>query len=324
MREGKAFPVEFAIRLELEANSPIARILDAAWYATEMPSRELLIGLFEDYVQAARLGDFPAFSRDTLRYLQDGKVTSIPVDLTNGQFMGAALSKAPFSYGYEPDILACIAHFLPKHGVFYDVGANWGYFTYHLLLDPAFNGSVVAFEPVARSMADFLRLARETKLESRITPVQMALGECVDVVHISSDAWSGNQSIATGPQTGELVKVIPLDSLDLPVPDFIKLDVENHEGAALAGSIRTIRANRPVIVFESWKLVERTQSERPFDILADLDYQFFVPKLSAEVGTLQLASWWRGHLTLREFTKDQRWDEADRINVLALPRDKYR
>jgi FkbM family methyltransferase len=314
-----ALPIEFAIRLALEGTSPLARILDAAWYAPTMPSREMLVDHFEHYVRAWRAGDLPALSRDRLSWLHDGTVRTIDVDLANGQFMGAALTAAPFSQGYETDILACIAQFLPNDGVFYDVGSNWGYFAFHLLLDPEFIGRVVAFEPVRHSMNDLLRLARVMKTGDRLTPVQLALGDGPDVVHISADAWSGNQSVAGGALTGELVKVAALDSLDLPPPGFIKFDVENHEAAALMGARATIAQARPVIMFESWKQAARDAVERPFDILGDLGYSFFLPVVTPTVGALELGMWWRGTLSLTALTKETRGNADQRINVLALP-----
>ena len=56
--------------------------------------------------------------------------------------------------------------------------------------------------------------------------------------------------------TGDAVDVITLDALGL-APDFIKLDVEGCEYAALLGGEATIRAHRPVIMLEDNGLSER-------------------------------------------------------------------
>lgn len=55
---------------------------------------------------------------------------------------------------------------------------------------------------------------------------------------------------------GDAVGVITLDSLGLN-PDFVKLDVEGCEYAALIGGERTIRTHRPVIMLEDNGLSER-------------------------------------------------------------------
>lgn len=55
---------------------------------------------------------------------------------------------------------------------------------------------------------------------------------------------------------GEGVEVIALDSLGL-APDFLKLDVEGMEYAALLGAEQTIRTHRPVIMLEENGLNKR-------------------------------------------------------------------
>lgn len=48
---------------------------------------------------------------------------------------------------------------------------------------------------------------------------------------------------------GDDVEVVTLDSLRL-APDFVKIDIEGMEYAALVGGEQTIRTNRPVIMLE--------------------------------------------------------------------------
>ena len=55
---------------------------------------------------------------------------------------------------------------------------------------------------------------------------------------------------------GDDVEVITIDSLDLS-PDFIKLDVEGVEHAAIIGGEQTIRTHKPVLMIEENGLCER-------------------------------------------------------------------
>ena len=49
---------------------------------------------------------------------------------------------------------------------------------------------------------------------------------------------------------GRDVEVVTIDSLELPACGFIKLDLQGYDYLALLGAEETIRAYRPVIVFE--------------------------------------------------------------------------
>ena len=49
--------------------------------------------------------------------------------------------------GYEPDVSALLSALLKDQRVFFDIGANWGYFTLYASALPAFSGNIHAFEP---------------------------------------------------------------------------------------------------------------------------------------------------------------------------------
>lgn len=57
--------------------------------------------------------------------------------------------------------------------------------------------------------------------------------------------------------TGDAVKAITIDSLDLDACDLIYLDIEGAEFRALEGAIETIKEFKPVIAVEDKKLSER-------------------------------------------------------------------
>ncbi len=64
-----------------------------------------------------------------------------------------------------------------------------------------------------------------------------------------------------------MVAVRRLDSLDLPPPDFIKLDVEGHELVVLRGGARLLESSRSVVILENW-----FDPDRPAATLAPLSF----------------------------------------------------
>lgn len=137
------------------------------------------------------------------------------------------------------DIAAALA-FVGRFGLAVDGGAHRGTVTAQLLRRFS---RVVAIEP--------------GPLASRI-PVQ------AEVIRAALGDKTGECSMADGTENtgqrhvieGAGVAVITLDSLGL-APDFVKLDVEGMERAALIGGEQTIRAHRPVVMLEDNGLSRR-------------------------------------------------------------------
>src|SRR5436190_9937507 len=219
-------PASYTVRMSLAGSSLVRDLVSCAHYRPDLPGREFFVDAYGRIVRAARRNDLTGLLRDSLTIARSEGLVDIEVDVSNTQFLGACLGEPPFAGGYEPDILALLAAFLPKDGVFFDVGANWGYFGLHLLLDSGFAGRVVALEPVLQSFEDLRRLRDFLDLGERLVLLRVAAGDAAAQLAISDDAWSGNQSLVGTPGS-ELVDVRRIDDLDLPRPALIKFDVEN-------------------------------------------------------------------------------------------------
>lgn len=141
--------------------------------------------------------------------------------------------------------------------VFYDIGANYGY--YSLLLAPAAD-SVHAFEPVCRTRA-LLSSALASNQVKNVEVYPVALSDHVGSAQIRLFSSSGNNSLYdvdsgfSSRQTG--TESVTLDTLDrhvyelgLPPPGLIKMDVEGAELFVLRGGRRTLREHRPVLTAE--------------------------------------------------------------------------
>ena len=79
------------------------------------------------------------------------------------------------------------------------------------------------------------------------------------------------------------VKTVTLDSLNLKDIDFVKIDVDSHEGYLIEGAQNFLRENSPVILIEnkpnSQKARQLADMPDPFEILVSLGY-ILVEKIS--------------------------------------------
>jgi FkbM family methyltransferase len=114
-----------------------------------------------------------------------------------------------------------------------------------LLVGPL--GKVVAFEPNPISRSS---LERQIRVNSnlRVEVVPYALSDVVGFADF--DATQGCQSRLT-PTGKSKVEIRTLDSLvsvDLPVPNIIKIDVEGEEENVLRGACKTLSKFRPTVL----------------------------------------------------------------------------
>ena len=157
----------------------------------------------------------------------------------------------------EPEVQTVLADLLGPGDVFYDVGANIGYFTIigARLVGPS--GRVVAVEPQPEALR---RLRHNLALNGfdNVTVIEAAVADEEDygdlVVSQEEILEVAALAGAPGPDQPKIrVRVTTLDQLraaDLPAPKVVKLDVEGAEVRALNGMVETLRRDRPAIVCE--------------------------------------------------------------------------
>jgi FkbM family methyltransferase len=124
----------------------------------------------------------------------------------------------------------------------YDCGANVGYFTllFSKLVGPT--GRVFSFEPLPAN-AQHLRRHVSMNRRTNVTVIQFALADYNGKTNFSTD---GSES-RIGPQGDITVDCRTIDSLGLPPPDVMKIDVEGAEILLITGAAETIRTHRPLI-----------------------------------------------------------------------------
>ena len=207
-------------------------------------------------------------------YDRNGCRAKIFFNARNVQFLGLYVPL----YGYEPEVAALLDSLLPEDGTFYDIGSNWGYFTLYAAGSHA-RLSVHAFEPMPETYQDLASCVKQAGLSDIATCHNLALssedGEAF--IGIPDHLHSGCAEVSH--QAG-LTRIVTrrLDALGLPPPDFIKLDVENHEIDVLRGAVEILKTSRPFIVFENKP--DYLQPGKVMEVLfflAGLGYHFYVP-----------------------------------------------
>jgi FkbM family methyltransferase len=141
---------------------------------------------------------------------------------------------------------------------FIDVGANCGVYT---VLGCTVNPSihVVAIEPVPKICAALANNVRQNGYDSRVTVLNIALGDSNATVSFHEADVSTMGSLAVGGYRGQRGSVIQVKcrTLDSVVeelnaePDLLKIDVEGFEHVVLSGASHVLTNFRPCIILEA-------------------------------------------------------------------------
>src|SRR5581483_8096218 len=205
---------------------------------------------------------------------------TVEFDGRNAQFH--ALYEPAFRAGYEAETAFLLLRLARDDAVFYDIGANWGYFSLLLAASAAYRGRIFSFEPNPQPFADLTRTIAAAGQAGRITAVPKGVGRAPGELRVAMpDAFHTGLGHLSADGTGARVPVVSIDGLDLPPPDIIKIDAEGMETEILEGAAQTIAARRPHIVFESFRDFLRPDATRaPLQFLLDRGYQLFNPALA--------------------------------------------
>jgi len=157
---------------------------------------------------------------------------------THGMWLGS----------YEIEKQLAIKDCLKPGQVFYDVGANVGYYSLLASRYVGARGFVIAFEPLSRNIEYLSRHSLINNL-SNLMIVPEALSD-----HSGKENFScaDNPSACHITPDGELeITVTTLDEFiknrSTPKPDVIKVDIEGAEIDFLKGSINTLIMHRPIV-----------------------------------------------------------------------------
>lgn len=142
---------------------------------------------------------------------------------------------------------------LPTRGLAIDVGANRGYYSYAL---KRLGQRVISFEP-DRAYEKRLRalLGSQARIETIALSRDRGTG-VMRVPHVSGEYGGSLGSLSDLAVPDEIVsscydvELRTLDSYGFDDVAFIKIDVEGHEEAVLAGAGSTLEREKPVLLVE--------------------------------------------------------------------------
>ncbi len=160
--------------------------------------------------------------------------------------------------------------------IFWDIGANIGFYTLTAsrLVGP--EGRVVSFEPAAHAWESLITNLSLNQ-SANVQPVQIALSDKSGqaVLHRKADFADGGASLMPRVdyhRDTEEVTTITLDQFlaqsGSPPPIFMKIDVEGLEGNVLSGGRKILQGEQPPLI-----LVEMNDPDRIGAILSAAGYR---------------------------------------------------
>lgn len=230
-------------------------------------------------LQSSRLG----------RRLQQWWVRHRDVAIREGMGSGLRFNAAHGNPAYaqgnnELPVQEALAACLRPGDVFYDIGANVGFFTVIGARLVAAWGQVIAFEPVPENAAVVRRnCALNDFVHVRVC--ETAVSDEVGTAELQLAHYAGGAALATAAPPPDLKGIItvPVTTVDAliaqqqaPPPAVVKIDVEGAEINVLCGMRETLAQIRPIVIYEiddgdAQRLAEKAALCERF--LRDADYE---------------------------------------------------
>jgi FkbM family methyltransferase len=161
---------------------------------------------------------------------------------------------------FKPDLQKFMELNLKEGSVFYDVGANVGFFSLLAARLGGPQGKIVCFEPLEGNVAKLIENARRNQFGNvRVFPIALGAATGERIFQLSaSPTWGKFKGVAQDVPDKYLrdisVNVRRLDDVmsaeKLPPPDFIKIDVEGAELEVIEGARDTLLRYGPTLMIE--------------------------------------------------------------------------
>lgn len=150
---------------------------------------------------------------------------------------------------YEPEKTQAIEAMIKPRDVVFDVGAHVGYFTILMSDRVGPHGQVVSFEPRDINL-EFLRQHVRINQCSNVQVMDAVVGNRTGAARLETRVGTGRGHVSSKGNVD--VRMVVLDELiqsgSIPVPQFMKIDVEGCEMMVLEGARRLIETHRPRMI----------------------------------------------------------------------------
>jgi FkbM family methyltransferase len=196
----------------------------------------------------------------------------------------------------EPDTQRLLSTWLRPGGVFYDLGANVGFFSLVASNIVGSEGHVYALEPSPTTVRALRANVARNGLQN-ITVIEAAAGRMDGRARLDPGDGDVSQNARLLPdhdRRGLEVCLVTVDTLvrdGARPPDVVKIDVEGAEEDTVLGMRTTLRVHRPSVVCEIHETLHA--SEHPVEVMlrdAGLALSWLEPGMSRGV------EWWAPHL----------------------------
>jgi FkbM family methyltransferase len=172
----------------------------------------------------------------------------VPLDLSRDTDLGHYLHDGIF---YEQGLLQILCHLMEKKTVFYDIGANIGFYS---LVFASNQKQVFMFEPNTSILKSVLPVIQSFP---NLSLFSFGLSDKQETLHFhaSSNHAMANFRPGESDPTDIKLEVFPLGEViadrDLPQPEVMKIDVEGFEMKVLQGyGEENMRRHQPIILME--------------------------------------------------------------------------
>jgi FkbM family methyltransferase len=197
--------------------------------------------------------------RTMARRLVKGRWVTIPSGQGAGLRFHPGESNPAYALGTnEMPVQEAFAQRLKPGDVFFDIGANVGFFTVIGARLVGANGFVYAFEPLPENVQR-ARANVEANAFSNVRILDAAVSDHSGMGELMVAGYVGGSALATAERPPDVKGVLPvrlvtIDELvaqnEIRPPQVVKIDVEGAEIEVLFGMAHTLDTCRPVVVFE--------------------------------------------------------------------------
>jgi FkbM family methyltransferase len=189
------------------------------------------------------------------------KEGTIESGVGKGLFINVGNSAAAYVLGtFKPDLQSFLSSAVKEENIFYDVGANVGFFSLLAARLVGAKGRVISFEPLPDNLVSLREnVKRNQFLNTQILPFALGATNEEQVFQVSErPTWGKLKSAGHDAPDKYLSDIkVPVRRLDdlviggvIPPPDFVKIDVEGAEVEVIEGAQETMTRYRPTLIIE--------------------------------------------------------------------------
>lgn len=188
-----------------------------------------------------------------------------------------------YSGTYENDEEKLIDELLEPGMTAFDIGANFGYYTFRMAKKVKSEGNVFAFEPTTWAYDKLLRNAALNPDIVNVKYIKLGLSDTT-----GEQVLTLQSSYRIDKKDNNFTERLKITSLDdfvnvnhIHKIDFIKMDVDGYEGKVIRGSQDVLERFHPIILMELCPTMMEKNQDHLSDlirILDNLDYKYWTTR----------------------------------------------